>query len=185
VTHAVRIAGAIVFAAAVLLLVTACSRDAVVGDIQSRVNDALKESRIDSIAPVWDEQRNELRLRGIVGSPDEKRLAEQVAADALGSRGTIVSEISVTLRAAPEPAPAVAEVDDIEQIDNRIQKDIEAIFAADEWKGRDINIMVREGVVYLSGRALNQDDKDRITEATARIAGVKQVINRLALKERD
>lgn len=43
---------------------------------------------------------------------------------------------------------------------------------------------MRNGTVQLTGKALNQEDKDRITELVARVAGVKDVINRLDLKSR-
>ena len=180
--HVMRLGGAIVFAAGLTLLVTGCAA-AKPEDIQSAVNDALKDARIDHVGPVWDAQRRELHLLGIVVTPDEKKHAEEVAASTLGSRGTIVNEISVTMRTAPEPAPVVAESDDLEQIDDRIQKDVEALFADGKvWKGRELNIMVRGGTVHLTGKALSQADKDRITEIVARVAGVKEVVNRLIIR---
>lgn len=181
--HVMRLGGAVALLMGLALLVTACSRPAPLEDVQSRVNDALKESRIDHVAPVWDAQRHELRLRGIVLTADEKALAERVAASTLGSAGTVINELTITMRGAPEPAPVVAEVDDLEQIDERIHRDVEALFADETvWKGRTIHVVVREGTVQLTGTALSQDDKDRITEMVARVAGVTHVINRLALK---
>lgn len=183
--HVMRLGGTLALVTGLVLLVGACSRAELARDYQSQVNDALKASRIDHIAPVWDPERREMKLQGIVLTADEKRHAEQVAADALGTHGTIVSEITITMRGAPEPAPVVAEVDDLEQIDDRIQKDVEALFSDDTvWKGRELNVVVRNGTVQLTGTALNQEDKDRITELVARVAGVKNVINRLDLKSR-
>jgi osmotically-inducible protein OsmY len=181
--HAMRLGGAVALATGLALLVSACA--AVQPDYQRRVNDALKDARIDHVVPVWDPERREMRLSGIVVNADEQRQAEQVAASVLGDRGTIISEIAVTMRGAPQPAPAVAEVDDLEQIDNRIQKDVEALFADDTvWKGRELNIAVRGGTVQLTGSALSQEDKDRITEMVARVPGVTHIVNRLAIKAR-
>jgi len=183
--HVLRLGGAIALAAGLALLATACGSPVVQEDIQGMVNDALKDSRIDHVAPLWEPQSRQLRLKGIVLTPDEKQHAEQVASSALGSRGTVVNEISVTMRGAPEPAPVVAEGDDLEQIDDRIHKDVEALFADQTvWKGREINIVVHQGTVQLTGSALSQEDKDRITQMVARVAGVKDVINRLAIKQR-
>ncbi|HUF22893.1 MAG TPA: BON domain-containing protein [Vicinamibacterales bacterium] len=177
-----RLGGAAVLAAGLMLLVTACA--AIDADPQSRVNAALKAARIDHVAPIWDGQRNELRLRGVVVDADEKRQAEQVAASVLNGRGTIVNEITVTLRGAPQAAPVVAEAEDLERIDERIHRDVEALFADKTvWKGREFHILVRGGSVRLTGTALSQEDKDRITEMVARVAGVKDVINRLDLKQ--
>jgi len=169
-----------VLAVGLMLLVTACA--AVDTDLQSEVNEALKAARIDHVAPVWDGQRNELRLRGIVVDASERQQAEQVAASVLNGRGTIVNEITVTLRGAPQPAPVVAEAEDLERIDDRIRSDVDALFADDIWKGRDITVLVSRGSVRLTGTALSQEDKDRITEMVARVAGVKEVINRLDIK---
>jgi len=178
--HVRRLGGAVVLAVGLMLLVTACA--AVDTDLQSEVNEALKAARIDHVAPVWDGQRNELRLRGIVVDASERQQAEQVAASVLNGRGTIVNEITVTLRGAPQPAPVVAEAEDLERIDDRIRSDVDALFADDIWKGRDITVLVSRGSVRLTGTALSQEDKDRITEMVARVAGVKEVINRLDIK---
>ena len=172
-----------VLVAGMALLAGACSRHVAPDNIQSQINDALKDARIDTVQPIWDAQRREMTLRGIAVDPEEKRQAELVAASKLGDRGRVVNEVVVTMRGAPEPAPVVAESDDLEQIDTRIQKDVEAIFAdRTVWKGREINVMVRTGVVQLTGNAMSQEDKDRITELVARVAGVKDVMNRLEVK---
>ena len=182
--HLIRFGGALAFAAGLGLLVTACAAEVVPEDIPSQVNDALKEARIDTVRPLWDPDRREMKLRGIAIDADEKRKAEEVAAQALRDRGRIVNEVVITMRGAPEPAPVVAESDDLQQIDDRIHRDVEALFEDEKvWKGREFNIVVRTGIVHMTGKALSQDDKDRITELVARVAGVKEVINRLEIKE--
>jgi osmotically-inducible protein OsmY len=124
-----------------------------------------------------------MHLRGTVITADEKRQAEQVAASVLGDTGRIANEVTVTMRGAPEPAPAIAQAGDLQKIDDRIHADVEALFADTKvWKGREFEILVHDGVVRLTGKVLSQDEKNRITEMIARVAGVKEVINRLDIK---
>jgi osmotically-inducible protein OsmY len=176
------------WAAGLALLVSGCSRDGArvaIDDVQAEINDALKDARIDHVQPVWDAERREMKLRGLAIDAEEKRQAEQVASSTLRDRGRVINEVVISMRGAPEPAPVVAESDDLEQIDDRIQKDVEALFADKTvWKGRVLHIVVRTGEVHLSGTALSQEDKDRITEMIARVAGVKEVVNRLEVKAR-
>lgn len=180
--HVMKFGGALALVAGLALLAGACSRVAT-EDLQSRVNDALKDARIDHVEPIWNPERHEMKLRGLALDADEKRRAEEIAASTVGDRGRVLNEVVISMRGAPEPAPVVAESDDLEQIDNRIQKDVEGLFADQTvWKGRELNILVHQGTVQLTGRALSQEDKDRITELVARVAGVKEVINRLEVK---
>lgn len=180
--HGMSLGGAAALVAGLALLATACGASAS-ASFEARVNDALKDARIDHVAPVWDAERNALRLTGIVLTADEKQRAADVAASALGGRADILNDITVTMRGAPAPAPAVARFDDLERIDERVARDVEALFADQRvWKGRKINVMVRNGTVRLTGTALSQADKDRITELVARVAGVKEVVNRLDLE---
>jgi osmotically-inducible protein OsmY len=179
-THVLRLGRAAALAGGLALLISACGAQS---DPQARVNDALKAARLDSVAPVWDANAGILRLRGTVVTDEEKRQAGEVAASAIGSSGQVVNEITVTMRGAPEPAPAIAQAGDLEKIDDRIHADVEALFADQKvWAGREIEVIVHAGVVRLTGHVLSQDDKDRITEMVARVAGVKEVINRLDIK---
>lgn len=178
--HLMRLGGALALVSGLGLLLTACDAQL---DPQARVNDALKNARLDSVAPVWDPQQHVMHLRGTVITADEKRQAEQVAASVLGNAGKVVNEISVTMRGAPEPAPAIAQAGDLQKIDDRIHADVEALFSDTKvWKGREFEILVHDGVVRLTGKVLSQDEKNRITEMVARVAGVKEVINRLDIK---
>jgi osmotically-inducible protein OsmY len=173
--------GVLALAGGLALLSTGCEKALV--DPAIRVDDALKAARLDSVAPIWDPQQNVMRLRGTVITAEEKQQAEQVAVSTLGSSGKVVNEINVTMRGAPEPAPAIAQASDLKKIDERIHADVEALFSDEKvWKGREFEILVHEGVVRLTGKALSQEDKDRITELVARVAGVKEVINRLDIK---
>ncbi len=84
---------------------------------------------------------------------------------------------------SPAAVPAAAVTTDTEIADERIQKELEGVFADEKvWKGREIEIVVRAGEVKLTGKALSQDDKDRITAIVSRVDGVKDVVNRLEIK---
>lgn len=180
--HMMRFGGALALLGGLALIIAACSGPVQL-DPQARVNDALKSARLDSIAPVWDPQQKVMRLRGTVVTTDEKHQAEQVAAATLGSAGTVVNEVTVTMRGAPEPAPAIAQAGDLEKIDERIHSDVEALFSDDKiWKGREFEVLVHDGVVRLTGTVLSQDEKNRVTQMVAGVAGVKEVINRLDIK---
>ena len=179
--YLMRLAGPLALAGGLACLITACGGHV---DHQARANDALKDARLDSVATIWEPDQKILRLRGTVVTADEKRQAEQVAASVIGDSGAVVNEIAVTMRGAPQPAPAIAQAGDLDKIDERIQTDVEALFSDTKvWKGREFEILVHGGTVRLTGRVLSQDDKDRVTEMVARVAGVKEVINRLEIKE--
>ena len=182
--HMMRFGGALALLSGLALLIAACGAAQL--DPEARVNDALKSARLDSIAPVWDADQKIMRLRGTVVSTDEKNQAEQVAASTLGNAGKVVNEVSVTMRGAPEPAPAIADAGDLEKIDDRIHSDVKALFADEKiWKGREFDILVHDGVVRLTGKVLSQDEKNRVTQMVAAVAGVKEVINRLDIKKTD
>jgi osmotically-inducible protein OsmY len=178
-----RLGGVVAAVGALALFVSACGKAPQL-DNQARVNNALKDARLDSIAPVWDPQQQAMHLKGTVVTADQKEQAQQVALAVLGSGANVVNEIAVTMRGAPEPAPAIAQAGDLEKIDDRIDSDVKALFADEKvWKGREFEILVHEGVVRLTGRVLSQDEKNRVTEMVAGIAGVREVINRLEIKE--
>ena len=50
--------------------------------------------------------------------------------------------------------------------------------------GRDVNVEVRNGVVQLAGFVGTTEQKRVAAEVAARVAGVKQVDNQLAVKQR-
>jgi osmotically-inducible protein OsmY len=95
----------------------------------------------------------------------------------------VASELAVTLRGAPAPAPVVRASEDLQLIDERIHRDVEQLFADRKiWAGREFEILVTGGEVRLTGYVLNQEEKDRVTEMVARVAGVTDVVNRLAVR---
>ena len=58
-----------------------------------------------------------------------------------------------------------------------------ALFAdEDVWGGREFEILVHAGDVRLTGTVFSQEEKDRVTELVAGVAGVKSVVNRLAIR---
>ena len=178
-----RLGGVVALVSGMALLIAACGSTPQL-DNQARVNNALKDARLDSIAPVWDPQQQVMHLKGTVVTDAEKQQAQQVALAVLGSGANVLNEVRVTMRGAPEPAPAIAQAGDLEKIDDRIDSDVKALFSDEKiWKGREFEILVHDGVVRLTGRVLSQDDKNRVTEMVAGVAGVREVINRLDVKQ--
>lgn len=182
----VRNGGIFLLMSGLALLSAACSATPAAEQIPTadeRVNAALKEARLDQVIAVWDRQTGELKLEGFVPGPNEKRQAEEVVAGIVGRDQTIVNDIAVSLRGAPAPAPVVVASEDLKLIDERVQRDIELLFADKSvWSGREIEVGVREGQVRLTGHVLSQEEKDRITEMVARVTGVTEVVNRLDVR---
>lgn len=181
-----KIGGVFLLMSGLALLSTACSATPaaqVEKTADERANAALKEARLDHVIAVWDAQTGVLRLEGFVAGADEKRQAEAVVAGIVGTDQPIVNDLRITLRGAPAPAPVVVASEDLKLIDERVHRDVEALFADQSvWSGREIEVLVREGQVRLTGRVLSQEEKDRITEMVARVAGVTDVVNRLEIR---
>lgn len=181
-----KLGGVLLLMSGLALLSAACSATPEAQASPSadeRANAALKQARLDHVIAVWDQGTGVLRLEGFVPGPNEKREAEEVVLGIVGHDHTIVNDIAVTLRGAPAPAPVVVASEDLEFIDERVQRDIELLFADKSvWSGREIEVGVREGRVRLTGHVLSQDDKDRITEIVARVTGVTDVVNRLEIR---
>lgn len=184
--HLAKIGGVFLLMSGLALLSAACSATPMAERIPAadeRANAALKQARLDHVVAVWDQQSGALTLEGFVPTANEKRQAEEVVAAIAGRDQTIVNDIAVTLRGAPAPAPVVVASEDIALIDQRVQRDVELLFADKSvWSGREIEVGVREGQVRLTGRVLSQEEKDRITEMVARVTGVTEVVNRLDVR---
>ena len=180
----IKLGGILLLMSGLAVLSSACgSSGPMQKSIDERTNEALKEARFDRVVAAWDAPSGVMRLRGFVQTPTEKREAEHVAEMVVGGHGTVTSELAVTLRGAPAPAPVVAASEDLQIIDERIHRDVEQLFADKKvWSGREFEILVHAGEVRLTGHVLTQDEKDRVTEMVARVAGVTEVVNRLALK---
>lgn len=183
--------GGIVLLSAGLALSSACSAAPEAESAQAespqradeRANAALKDARLDQVVAVWDGHTGALTLEGFVPGANEKRQAEEVVRGVVGADQPIVNDVAITLRGAPAPAPVVVASDDLELIDERVRRDVELLFADKSvWGGREIEVLVRRGHVRLTGRALSQEDKDRITEMVARVTGVTGVVNRLQIR---
>ena len=173
---------ALLLAGGLAALTAACTAQTESG-VHQRANAALKEARLDQVKAEWDAGAGMLRLRGFVLSPEDKRRADEVARGILGSQGQVVNELSITTRGAPAPAPVLASSGDLELIDERIHNDVRGLFAdEDVWGGREFEILVHAGEVRLTGKVLSQEEKDRVTEMVAGVAGVTGVVNRLTIR---
>lgn len=186
--HLAKLGGVFLLMSGLALLSAACSAAPAAEEVPTadeRVNAALKQARLDHVIAVWDET-GALRLEGFVPGPNEKRQAEEVVAAVVGRDQAIVNEIAVTLRGAPAPAPVVVASEDLKLIDERVQRDIELLFADKTvWGGREFEVSVLEGRVRLTGHVLSQEEKDRVTEMVARVTGVTDVVNRLDVRNRE
>lgn len=188
----VRVGRTLLPIAGLILLSAACAPaeveepvGAVEPAVHADVNEALKDARLDQVKAEWSEARDAVHLRGFVFNPVERHRAETVARDAAGG-APVINELRVSMGAAPAPAPVLASASDLERIDERIHGDVEALFDdRDVWGGRELKVAVHAGQVRLTGEVLTQDEKDRVTEMVAGVAGVKGVVNRLTVRSPD
>jgi osmotically-inducible protein OsmY len=180
----IKLGGVFLLMSGLALLSGACSSSPPAREtLAERTNEALKAARFDQVLAAWDAESGVMRLSGFVQTTAEKREAEQVVESIVAGRGTVASDLRVTLRGAPAPAPVLAASEDLQLIDERIHRDIEDLFAdKDVWAGRELDVLVHAGEVRLTGHVLSQEEKDRVTEMVARVAGVTEVVNRLAIR---
>jgi hyperosmotically inducible protein len=119
--------------------------------------------------------RGDVQLNGFVGSAEEKAAAGRVAKSVDG-----VKTVSNNLRVGSEERTAGGVVDD-----TVITAKVKTALATDPVvAAHQVNVETRDGVVQLAGFVDNSDQKEKASEVTRRIAGVKQVDNQLEVKQR-
>jgi hyperosmotically inducible protein len=179
---------ALMIAAAVLALgtmVTACSPSRTVKSageqiddsaITGRVKTALASDPATSAFQIDVETfRGAVQLNGFVDSADMKSAATRVARSVEG-----VKSVENNLSVGPESRSAGTYVDD-----TIITAKVKSALAADsDVAAHNVNVEVREGVVQLAGFVDSGEQKSKASEVTRRVAGVKDVDNKLEVKQR-
>ena len=142
-------------------------------DYEARVNDQLKSANLDNKVNVnWKNDDQTLHLTGKVDSAADKRRAEELAQQVVGTSGHVVNEVAVE-------GVDYGGVDD--QIENRLSKMFED---RTEWDfdGRGVSFDSKEGVVSITGTVESQAIRDKIEARARATAGVKDVVNDLKVK---
>src|SRR4030095_1654002 len=88
VTHLSRLAGGVLVAASV----SACDKGP---DPADRVKEALEAQKIDDVHVKYDRDSKAIHLTGSVDSAPVKERAERVAAQAVGTSGNVLNELTV------------------------------------------------------------------------------------------
>jgi len=153
-------------------VLSACNKPANEPDYQARVNDSLKDAQLKDVKADWKADEKALHLSGEVEKAADKARAAELAKQVVGTSGRVVDEVKV-------------EGSNIDEVDNRIEKDLDAAFKEDDQWDRDnfdLTFHSKAAVVSVTGTAPTQAAKDRVTERVRRIEGVKDVVNDLEIK---
>jgi osmotically-inducible protein OsmY len=152
-------------------LVAACQNNKS-PDVESRVQSRLKSADIKDVNANWKKDENTLHLTGEVKAPAEKQRAEELANEVVGTSGRVVNEVKV-------------EGVDTDNLDSRIEKELDRMFKEDDQWDRDTNDLTfhsNAGVVTIKGDASSEAMKDRVTARVRSVEGVKDVVNDLQIK---
>ncbi len=153
-------------------VLTGCEQKANTPNYESRVQDRLKDAKLDDVNANWQKDEKALHLSGKVKAEAEKQRAEYLASEVVGTSGRVVNEVKV-------------EDVDTNQADNDIEKHLDSMFKEDdEWDRdtTDLTFHSKAGVVTITGDAASQAIKDRVTEKVRSVEGVKDVVNDLEIK---
>jgi osmotically-inducible protein OsmY len=153
-------------------MISACQNTAKSPDYESRVQDRLKDANIKDVSANWKKDENTLHLTGEVKNPTDKERAEELANQVVGTSGHVVNEVKV-------------EGDNSDNLDSRIEKDLDKMFKEDDQWDRDTTDLTfhsKTGVVTITGDASSQDIKDQVTAKVRSVDGVKDVVNDLQIK---
>jgi osmotically-inducible protein OsmY len=151
---------------------TGCEQKANTPNYESRVQDRLKDAKLDDVNASWKNDEKALHLSGKVKAEAEKQRAEFLASEVVGTSGRVVNEVRV-------------EDVDTTQADNDIEQRLDKMFKEDDQWDRDTNDLTFDsnaGVVTITGDAGSQEIKDRVTAKVRSVEGVKDVVNNLEIK---
>lgn len=131
------------------------------------------DERVSGTSVNVDTRNGVVSLRGKVGSPEEKKAAEEVAKGVEGVR-SVENQLQVV---APSERKAVeAKDDDLKgAVKTRLKRD-------DQLKKADIDVRVDKGVVTLTGDVKGLTERARASQVAREVPGVKAVKNELKEK---
>ena len=154
-------------------MVTACESRTSTPDYQARVNDSLKNAKIENVKADWKKDEQALHLTGDAESAADKARAEELAKQVVGTSGRVVNEVTV-------------EGTNAEATDDRIEELLDKAFKEDDQWDRDkldLTFDSKAGVVTITGDAPSEEVKNRVTDRVKQMPGVKDVVNNLEIKK--
>jgi hyperosmotically inducible protein len=157
------------------IAVGGCNRENTASpDVADSIEKSLHDVNLDDVSVDQDRDKGVVTLKGDVASDAEKAQAEAIA-KAAAPRDVIANEIRVL------PAGMEGRAEDVaDDLDAGIESNLDAEFTKADVRG--VKHSVETQVVTLTGDVSSQEDRSRIEKIAARVPNVKQVVNKLEVK---
>ena len=157
------------------IAVAGCNRENTASpEVADSIEKSLDQAHIDDVSVDQDREKGVVTLKGSVASDAEKAQAEAIA-KAAAPRDVIANEIRVLPAGMEERADDVAD-----DLDAGIERNLDAAFTSADVSG--ITSKVETQVVTLTGDVTSEADRRRIEKMAASVPNVKQVVNKLEVK---
>ena len=158
------------------IAIAGCNRDTTASaEVADSIEKSLQDVNLDDVSVDQDLDKGVVTLKGEVASDAEKAQAEAIA-KAAAPRDVIANEIRVL------PAGMEGRAGDIvDDLDSGIERNLDAEFTRADIRG--VRHSVETQVVTLTGDVATPDDRTRIEKMAADVPNVKQVVNKLEVKD--
>ena len=155
--------------------VAGCNRENTASpDVANTIEKTLHEVNLDDVSVDQDRDKGVVTLKGEVASDAQKAQAEAIA-KAAAPRDVIANEIRVLPAGMEGPADDIAD-----DLDAGIENNLDAAFTKADVRG--VKHSVETQIVTLTGEVASQDDRSRVEKLAAGVPNVKQVVNKLEVK---
>jgi len=164
-------------AASMALSTVACSeKTGVNASYKDSVEKALEQADLKGVTVDEDKDKNTITLGGALHSEDAKQQATQVAIPAAGPR-IVANQISI------EPVGLESQARKIESsLDEAIEKNYKAALIAQGMEKQDIDYDAKNGVLTLTGKVKNPQQRQQAEQIASNIPNVSQVLNQIEVK---
>jgi hyperosmotically inducible periplasmic protein len=153
-------------------LTIGCGQPADQPNYETQVNDSLRSANIDDVRANWEDDQRLLRLTGEVEAEADRRRAEELAQQVVGTAGRVVNEVTI-------------EGHDMDAVDDRIEEQLSRMFEdRTEWDfdGRGVSFDSNAGVVTITGTVESEAIKNQIGNRARQVNGVRDVVNELEVR---
>lgn len=160
----------------VLATALACSsRPPKAPDVTTNIRQALDQAGLNDVSVSQDRDKNVVTLTGKVPTDNDRTQAESIARSIAGTQ-VVANEVAVT------PAGEEGDAKKVQSdLDKAIDKNLDAKLV--ELKlTHDVRYDVKNGVVTLKGDVPSQSKRTSVEKVAADVPNVKQVVNKLEVK---
>ncbi len=160
----------------VLAIALACSsRPPKAPDVTTNIRQALDQAGLNDVSVSQDRDKNVVTLTGKVTADNDRTQAESIARSIAGTQ-VVANEIAVTPAGEEGPAKKVQS-----DLDKAIDKNLDAKLVELNLN-HDVRYDVKNGVVTLKGDVPSQSKRTSVEKVAADVPNVKQVVNKLEVK---